>query len=164
MPKTLEKETITVGRVSQFGVQVGQEWLGINTPLTPDNFKAGQVYTVLTSRGKATEKYPNGKKYVAQIVGEDIVKQAGPSLAQVGSIRTSETVSSVAGKVDYKTSETKDAYWDKKNDSMKIGGLGHDTAAIVAALITVHGFSQEQALTSFEEVLNGIIEIRNKLD
>jgi hypothetical protein len=63
------KETITIAQVGQYGIRVNDEWLGVNDPLTSSDFVPGSTYDVLVVTGKPTAKYPNGKKYVAQIVG-----------------------------------------------------------------------------------------------
>jgi hypothetical protein len=64
------KESITVAQVGEFGIRVGDEWYGVNDPLESSNFVAGKTYDVLYKKGKPSEKYPQGKKYISQIVGE----------------------------------------------------------------------------------------------
>lgn len=66
----LLKETVTVAQVGQYGVRVGDEWFGVNEPLDPSSFIPGKTYNVLYKRGKASPKYPQGKAYISQIVGE----------------------------------------------------------------------------------------------
>lgn len=67
----LEKETLSVAQVGEFGIRVGDEWYGVNEPLEPSDFVGGKTYDVLVKRGKPSEKYPQGKKYIAQVVGEN---------------------------------------------------------------------------------------------
>jgi hypothetical protein len=66
----LIKETITIGQVGPYGVRVGDEWIGVNEPLSPSDFISGKTYDVLYRKGKPSEKSPGGKKYINQIVGE----------------------------------------------------------------------------------------------
>lgn len=54
--------------------------------------------------------------------------------------------------------------WEKKDRSMLIGGLAHDAATIVNALILAHGLKAEQAIAEFEKVLTGVLAIREKLE
>jgi hypothetical protein len=68
--QALLKETITVAQVGEFGVRVGDEWYGVNEPVETNNFIAGKTYDVLYKRGKPSVKYPQGKAYISQIVGE----------------------------------------------------------------------------------------------
>lgn len=66
----LLKETVTIAQVGEFGVRVGDEWYGVNDPVETNNFIPGNTYDVLYKKGKPSEKYPQGKKYISQIVGE----------------------------------------------------------------------------------------------
>lgn len=66
----LIKETVTIGQVGPYGVRVGDEWIGVNEPLSPSDFISGKTYDVLYRKGKPSEKSPGGKKYINQIVGE----------------------------------------------------------------------------------------------
>jgi hypothetical protein len=68
--QALLKESITVAQVGEFGVRVGDEWYGCNEPIESSDFVAGKTYEVLYKRGKPSEKYPQGKAYISQIVGE----------------------------------------------------------------------------------------------
>lgn len=53
--------------------------------------------------------------------------------------------------------------WEKKDASMKLGGEMHDAAEITAALIMAHGLKTPEALKTFDEILRGIIQVREKL-
>lgn len=161
--KTLEKEIIIVLQSGKWGPKIGNEYYGINDPLTPENFVAGKSYEVLISRGKPTEKYPAGKKYIAQIINEvasigttNVVQKTAEAF-----LRASDSARATADKAVSQTGD-KEAYWDKKNQDMRLGGIMHDTAAIVAALVTVHGFTQEQAMVSFDQVFTNLVELRDK--
>lgn len=68
--QALLKESITVAQVGEFGVRVGDEWYGVNEPIESSDFVAGKTYDVLYKRGKPSDKYPQGKAYISQIVGE----------------------------------------------------------------------------------------------
>src|SRR6188474_2711066 len=68
----LEKELIVVelSAEGQYGpyVKANGEFYGLNEPLTHEEFTKGEAYTILVKRGKPSEKNPQGKKYIAQIV------------------------------------------------------------------------------------------------
>lgn len=81
----LLKETVTVAQVGQYGVRVGDEWYGVNDPLEPADFVGGKTYDVLIKRGKPSEKYPQGKKYITQVVGESTPTTAKTATNSVGS-------------------------------------------------------------------------------
>jgi hypothetical protein len=66
------KETVTIAQTGEWGVRVDDEWYGVNDPLSGSNFVGGNTYDVLVAKGKPSEKYPEGKKYICQIVGEPI--------------------------------------------------------------------------------------------
>lgn len=72
MAKTAEliKETITIERNGNWGPMVGGVYYGLNEPLTKDNFVVGNNYEVLVKQSNPTPKYPTGKKYITQIIGE----------------------------------------------------------------------------------------------
>lgn len=125
----LVKETITVRRAGDFGPQIGNEYYGVNDPLTPDQFKAGQSYTVLVKRGKPTEKYPNGKAYISQIIGTEEKPQTSP-------VKTEDAPKKVA--VDY---EKKDA-----EKSKRILAQGVVQAVVGSPLIASLAANQEDAV------------------
>lgn len=159
-----EKETILVERSGQWGPQVNGEYYSVNAPLTPDMFKQGQSYDVLIKRGKPSEKYPTGKKYIAQLVrqAESQTKNSGPTVqATAGGVLSHVPVSapttSYAAKAD---STDKEKYWEDKNKSMLVGGLFHDAATLTAAIVSTNGLTEEQALESFKRVLDRIVAIR----
>lgn len=87
MAKTveLEKETLSIAQIGEFGVRVGDEWYGVNDPLEPSDFVGGKTYDVLIKRGKPSEKYPQGKKYIAQVVGESVPTTAKTATTSVAS-------------------------------------------------------------------------------
>lgn len=64
----MSKEVITIERPGPYGVLVDGEWYGISedADLTPDQFKKGGVYTVLTNTSNKT-----GKKYIQKLVDAD---------------------------------------------------------------------------------------------
>ncbi len=154
----LIKEMVLVERVSQWGPQINGQWYGVNDPLEAKDFTAGQTYEILTKVGKPTPKNPQGKRYVAQIVGDG---KSNP-LASAGNIAPVSTVAGPKTAVSDEKMTKKD--WKAKDDAMRLGGLFHDVAQVVAAVVTVNGLTSEQALVEFEKVLTGIIIIRNKLD
>lgn len=148
----LIKETIVVGRVGPYGVQVGNEWYGVNKPIEPKDFKIGVTYDVLLKVGK--------KKYISQIIGQ--APEAETKATPVTGRGTSNDVTRDTTKSSTETKPT-EAYWKDKNDSMKIGGLFHDVAQVTAALIMVNGATTvEAALETFESVLDGIVAIREQ--
>ncbi len=164
MVKTAEliKETITVTQSGQWGPKVGNEYYGLNDPLTATDFKAGGTYDVLINQGKPTPKYPSGKKYICQIVGS--IETKGQVGTPVYPFQSQGTTSSGRGQGMEKTIDVaKDAYWDKKNMDMRLGGLFHDAAQITASLVAVQGLTVVDALKTFDEVLTGVIASRERL-
>lgn len=65
-----EKETIFVDGTGNWGPRSGEEWYGVNEPIEATDFVKGETYEVLIKRGKPTPKFPQGKKYIAQILGQ----------------------------------------------------------------------------------------------
>lgn len=155
MPNTAElvKETIVVQRSGQWGPQVNGVYYGFNNPLQASDFETGKTYNVLVKIGKATAKYPEGKKFICQIIGGGTVATDAASTC------------SIAVKTPAPT--TTNAYIKNEQDrgnSQKLGGLFHDAAQVVAALVTSQGLNAKAALETFSEVVNGIIDIRDKMD
>lgn len=64
MALTLEKESVIVDRVGQYGIQSGGVWYSVYEPLKPSDFLSGSHYDVLVGLSKA------GKKYIKQIVND----------------------------------------------------------------------------------------------
>lgn len=172
MGKTAEliKETILVSTSGQWGPKVGNEYYGINEPLTASDFVAGTSYEVLLNQAKPTAKYPNGKKYICQIIGQPTaVSTLGTSVKQSGSVASSPVnAAGFIGITDKSPiafpSANGKTYQDRKDDSMRIGGLFHDVAQVTAALIMSRGLDQKAALAAFDEVLDALIASRERLD
>jgi hypothetical protein len=144
--QTLEKESIVVSRVGKFGVEVAGVWYGINKPLELTHFSSDTAYDVLIKRGPASDKYPEGKKYIAQIVGS----AAQAPIANKPAPAASPT-----------TATGTDKYWQDKDSAIKTGAIFHDAAQVTAALIQTTGVnSTEQALKVFKEVLDGLTTLR----
>lgn len=91
----LLKETVTVAQVGQYGVRVGDEWFGVNEPLDPASFIPGKTYQVLYKRGKSSPKYPQGKAYISQIVGESTPTVASTVIKSNVNTDTSSSAPSV---------------------------------------------------------------------
>jgi hypothetical protein len=72
----LEKQTITVTKVTQYGPVANDALYGFNEPLTPNDFVVGETIDVLVKRSAPTERYPEGKQYIAQIVGKPAVSSS----------------------------------------------------------------------------------------
>lgn len=162
----LVREIITVSQAGKWGPKVGNEYLGLNDPLTPEDFKTGATYEVLTKRGKPTEKFPAGKKYISQIIGGG-TSNAGSNLnggvpafvAPVVVAKTEPNLLPVEKIVDEKA-----AYWDKKDRAQCIGGIMHDTATIVASLVVTLGLGEQAAIDSFDRVLDKLLATRARVN
>jgi len=59
--------------------------------------------------------------------------------------------------------EAKEAYWQAKDNSQKVGGIMHDAASVTQGLIIANALTEEQALRAYERVLKRMIEIREAL-
>lgn len=65
---TLNSETIIVDQVGPYGVKANGQWYGVNKPLTPQSFTAGQKYTI-------QYKQSGTKRYIASY-SQDFVPSA----------------------------------------------------------------------------------------
>lgn len=72
-------------------------------------------------------------------------------------------VNEATGAAPKASTSSRNEYFEKKDESQKVGGLAHDAAAITSALVTSHGLTEEQALQTFERVLKAVVEIREAL-
>jgi hypothetical protein len=63
-PQTVE--SVTVLQVGKFGIRVDEKnWYGVNDPVTPQQFEAGEGYRVAVVTSKT------GKKYISEILGQE---------------------------------------------------------------------------------------------
>ena len=144
----LKKETILINRVGPYGVLVGETWYGLNEPLTPKNFVAGQAYDVLVKVGAK-------KSYIAQIVGT--TELAGEPIRNVVPVRTEtkSVASTQTHQVDYK-SEQQD-----KNTSIKRQGSWQ--AAIQSYGLAQLATSKDEFLRLVEEAAErGVLFIEKR--
>lgn len=157
--QNITRETITIEAFGKYGPKANGGYFNWSqkSGLSDASVKIGGTYDVLVyqSPGKKT-------RYINQIVGETPTANPTPVVeaapARIMEAPTKE-VSSTKAK-----SDDKEAYWAAKNDSQKLGGLFHDAAQITAAIAMSGGYDVAKALTAFEEVLNGVIKVRSKLD
>lgn len=103
MANDMIQETIIISAAGKFGPKVGNEYYGINDPLRPEQFETGKSYQVLMKRGKPTDKYPKGKAYISQIIGELGAPQTAP---QTSPTPTKTVDSGTTVKVDYDKRDT----------------------------------------------------------
>jgi hypothetical protein len=68
----LTRETITVEAQGQWGPKVNGVYYGFNEPLRTEDFPAGFVGDVLVKTMAPSAKYPEGKKYIAQIISSNL--------------------------------------------------------------------------------------------
>lgn len=154
------RETIVVEQVGKYGPKVNGVFYSLSpkSNLRPEQFVAGRQYDVLIYTSVPSAKSAGGKKYINQIVNEGPVTTAAPV------VQTALIAASPAAVTTSTATENKEAYWERKNDSQKLGGLMHDAADVTSALIMANGLKTAEALKTFDEVLAGIIAIRAKLD
>lgn len=145
---TTALETLNVKQLSKFGFQLESgEYIGWSKNI-PDTDKgkvvAGGEYQCEVYRADS------GKGYVNKVVSSSApaVKKAAPAPAKAAA---SETMTK--------------AEWSAKDRSQLIGGLSHDAATVVAALIAVDSTltDPENALNTYRTVLNGMLSIRDEV-
>lgn len=149
------KDTLIVEQVGKFGVRVNEEWFGVNEPLTPSSFVPGKSYTVSYKRGKPSPKYPNGKGYIDEIIGEPTVL--------VETVVTKNTDSKKINSQQNGYQQTGYQQTDKERSQL-IGGLCHDAATLVGQLTITHGYTDSQVVEAFDKVLRELLRIRETIE
>lgn len=143
---TTVKETIVVEGLGKYGPKVSGKFYNLSkkSGLELKHFTPGHTYDVIVYTSAS------GTKYINQLVGE-VVGAAAPAVEEA-------PVSNVSSTTD------KVAYWDKKNDAQKLGGLFHDAAQITAAIVMAEGANVDRALEIFGTVIDRVVEIRNRMN
>jgi hypothetical protein len=165
-------QTIMVEAKSKFGVLDGttNKWLNPKDAGMLKDFAVGHSYNVALE--ESTGK--NGKAYlnIVSIVGDRGPSADVPAPEIVAPVFAKTPVAApVAAKAPYKA-PFKKAYgnsfkkndapatdWAAKDRSQLVGGLCHDAAALAAAVIST-GTSIESALATYEQLLAGVIKLR----
>ncbi len=159
--QNITRETLTIESIGKYGPRANGQYFSWSNKsgLSNDSVKVGQTYDVLIYQtpGKKT-------RYINQIVGEAASAPARTLEAKAHEQSATAVEAPKAGGIAGKPAADKEAYWAAKNDSQKLGGLFHDAAQITAAVAMSGGYDVPKALAAFEEVLNGVIAVRSKLD
>lgn len=143
---TVTQETIVVEKVNQYGVRAGgNKQYNKSQKYTGPELEAGKAYEAEVYVSDKGAKYINS------------AKQTEGSVSIVPSVAINATNATIP-------SVSKEAYWEKKNEALKYGGLFHDAAELVQGLIVAQGLDEEGALRSFERVTRKLVEFRNSLD
>lgn len=111
-------------------------WLNLSKTVKPEEFQKGSSYSV--------DIETNDKGY------KTIVRVNAPATTQETSVKT------------FTPTENRTQYFEKKDESQKLGGLYHDAAQVAAAVIMAQGLTLDQALETFDKVLKHVVNTRNK--
>ncbi len=156
----LEKQTITIERVGQWGPMANGQYYGFNEPLTPNDFVVGDTIDVLVKRAAPTEKYPQGKLYIVQIVGN--AAPVAPSLPKAAELMRDEIqpVAQIAAK-EAKAAIRPGSYNDVNDPkSIRILRQGVFQHALVSpALATLQFKNADGFLELVKEVSEKVIKL-----
>jgi primosomal protein N' len=90
-------ESITVLQVGKFGVRVDEKtWLGVNDPVTPQQFQVGLGYRVAVVTSKT------GKKYVNEIIGQEEKQEAPKASVATPAVQPKAQTTTTPSKLDAK--------------------------------------------------------------
>lgn len=143
-------ETIVVTKTNKYGVRVGDKQYNTSKKYSGPAFEEGKTYEadVYTS--------PSGAKYLNS--AKELASNQIPGVSQKQETTTVNTGPTVV------VSDEKKEYFRNKDRSQLTGGIFHDSASIVAALVTVQGLSEADAIQAFERVTVALINFRDGLD
>ncbi len=126
------------------------------------NFKEADKGQVVPGRKFSVEMYiaDSGKQYVNKILRALEASVTPPIVAPV--FAKTPTAKPLA-KAPVSETMTK-ADWNNKDRSQLIGGLSHDSATLVAAMLAMRPIENtSEVITLFSEVLNGLLQVRDSL-
>lgn len=146
-----EKETIFIDQVGDWGPRSGDDWFGVNEPIEATDFVKGETYEVLIKRGKPTPKFPQGKKYIAQILGQVQLTAKDVTTSPLPSSAVSEVLADVR--------QTAKAAADEKG--VRILRQGVYQAVLHSPALTVMDFNatSEGYLALVKEVAEAVIQL-----
>lgn len=125
-----------------------------------DYFSFGKFYKGPTAFGVGDVlkielyKTEKGNKYINKVLSADVATASTTPKAEPS---TEKKAPAFKAKAD--TSMSKDE-WKAKDRSQLVGGLCHDAAQLTLTALTV-GEKPEVVLKTYEEILNGLIELRD---
>lgn len=158
------KEQVTVEKLGPYGPKVGDVYYGWSK-----NLKEKEKGTVISGGTYDLEVFvaDSGKKYINKVLGQLAGVTQLPVL--VAPVFTNTPVAKEAKATHVAKPSTSEAMtkaeWSAKDRSQLIGGLSHDAAAIVAAMVAVRSdlADNEKALAVYKDLLEGMLEIRDVL-
>lgn len=150
-------DTIVVEALSKYGIKVGNEYVNFSKNLNESEkgkLVPGGTYEV--------ELYvaDSGKRYVNKV----IATTSGTSKPAVINPVTSKSDQKPVTPVKVSETMTK-ADWGAKDRSQLIGGLSHDAAMLVAAMVPVLGQleSADAVIKMHKAVLEGLLKNRDEI-
>ncbi len=150
----LEKELIVVelSGAGQYGpyIKANGEFYGMNEPLTNEDFQKGEAYTILFKRGKPSDKNPNGKKFIHQIVADGA---PAPAAAAAGTADIAKPVPDVRAAKEVAKTE----YAAKSQEEAK----GKTRCALLAALFA-SPYMATQSFDTTEAFFEACTELAEK--
>ncbi len=159
---TTVKETVKVDELSKFGFKMGQEYINYSKQLSETdkaNVVPGVSFEAELYVADSGKRYLN--KILAQASRSGVAKPVKSPVSEVTKAVKSEEKAIVKAVADAPMTK---AEWSAKDRSQLIGGLSHDAAELVAAMLPMQpAESISSVLDIYKEVLLGLLKIRDEV-
>ena len=148
------RDKITVAELSKYGVKVGNEYVNFSK-----NLKEADKGLIVPGAALDVELFvsDSGKRYINTVFSSSF---SAPKTAKAETPKVPPKTETKATSATMTKEE-----WKEKDRSQLIGGLSHDAAMLVAAMITVFGniTSTTEAIALHKDVLQGLLNTREVL-